>query len=126
MILYLDTVEHNRVMVAVIGKNRVVRVTKQSDYDLSKNFLSLIQDALKKAKIKIVDLEAIAVVTGPGLFSRLRTSIVVANALAYALGLKVIPLSVKDKLNYALLVSRKRLAQVIPKYGKPPNITRST
>ena len=132
MILYLNTTKNNQVTVAVIGKNKssttlvldkLAKVAAESKYDLAEKLPGLIAKAVVRAGVKFANLEAIAVVRGPGLFSRLRTAIVAANALAFALGIKVIPLSVNDKLGYAALINKKRLSQVLPLYGKLPNIT---
>jgi|GEM_PF-4859888 len=68
-------------------------------------------DALGRATGGSVrDAAAIAVVPGPGTFSRVRLGVVTANALAWALG---IPLIVCGR--------RVRIAQ--PIYNAPPNIT---
>ncbi|MBI3952694.1 MAG: hypothetical protein HY336_01930 [Candidatus Doudnabacteria bacterium] len=125
MILYLETSENEQVRLALIGPRKRVEISQHAIFDLSEKFPILIQKLLDKGKIKFSNLTAIAVVAGPGLFSRLRTAVVTANALAYALDLKIIPLSSPfDKLDYYKLLKKPKFQQIEPRYGKAPNITK--
>ena len=85
------------------GKNLVHRFA--AHYDLSEKLIPEIQKFLKKEKIKVGEIKSIKVNPGPGGFSRIRTGVATANALAY--GLKI-----KQPL-------------IKPYYSKAPNITYS-
>lgn len=76
-------------------------------------------------------LKRIAVVTGPGHFSYLRTSISLANTFGFALGIPVVGLtadqfSTEDEfieLAKKQLARRKTFKPLAPEYGKEPNIS---
>lgn len=72
--------------------------------------LRAVDAVLRAAGCTASDLRAIAVVPGPGLFSRVRLGVVTANALAWALGVP-------------LIVHGKRARSVAPEYGAEPRIT---
>ena len=72
--------------------------------------LRAVDDTLRSTGFLQSDVRSIAVVPGPGTFSRVRLGVVTANALAWALGLP-------------LIVHGKRVRIAKPAYGKPPSIT---
>lgn len=78
---------------------------KQSD-----TLLENIDNLLKKAAIKIADIDVIAVCVGPGSFTGIRVAISVAKGLAVGTGAKVLTFNSFDavyhyeKQNYAVLV----------------------
>ena len=55
--------------------------------------MGLIENALDGAGAKPADIDAIAVDIGPGSFTGVRIGVSCANAMAFALGIKVIPVS---------------------------------
>ena len=57
----------------------------------SATLMGLIENALDDADVKTSDLEAIAVDIGPGSFTGVRIGVSCANAMAFALGIKVLP-----------------------------------
>ena len=59
----------------------------------SATLMGLIENALDDAGVKAKDLDAIAVDIGPGSFTGVRIGVSCANAMAFALGIKVIPVS---------------------------------
>lgn len=72
------------------------------------------------------DLTAVAVVTGPGAFTSSRVSTVIANTIAFAASLPVIP--VENPENHGLKEIAAHLPTAIagfaqPVYNRPPNIT---
>lgn len=67
-------------------------------------------EVLRAAGCTQSDLRVIAVVPGPGLFSRVRLGVVTANALALALGVP-------------LLVHGRRVRSAMPEYGAEPSIS---
>ena len=59
----------------------------------SETLLGLVESALSEAGIDKCELDRIAVDIGPGSFTGVRIGVSCANAMAYALGVKVIPVS---------------------------------
>lgn len=89
MILTIDTTEPKKVVVGLKGKNSKVDEVTQTQKQGSQVLMPMIDKILKKNKIKIGDLKGIEVNEGPGSFTGTRVGIAVANALAFALGIKV-------------------------------------
>jgi tRNA threonylcarbamoyladenosine biosynthesis protein TsaB len=85
MKLYIDTSDATKIVVG-INKARFEAASKQ---DKSQRLLPFIQEVLKKENYTLKDIKSIEVNTGPGSFTGLRVGISVANALGWALGVKV-------------------------------------
>ncbi len=122
MILFLDTSDYNQATIALIGRE-VIKHEFQT-VTLSEKLPPEIKKFLKKQGSNLRQLKKIAVVVGPGGFSRIRTAVAVANALAYGLKIPVVPIT-KDKLPSDLLELHKFPSQkmVQPVYDREPNIT---
>ena len=59
----------------------------------SEKLIILVDDVLKKAKLKISDIDAVAVTTGPGSYSGLRGGLATAKGLVEALDIPIISVS---------------------------------
>ncbi len=88
MRLLIDTISTDRVTLTLSGKSKPVTHTFRTDHNLSENLVPEIRKFLAKQKIKLAHLQGVGVVTGDGHFSRLRTAVATANALAFGLELK--------------------------------------
>lgn len=64
------------------------RITGRSHSEM---LMELIDKAVSSAEIQIPDIDAVAVDIGPGSFTGVRIGVSCANAIAYALGIPVIP-----------------------------------
>ena len=64
----------------------------------SQRLLPLLDDLLKKGNLELQDINLVAVTVGPGSFTGLRIGISTAKAIAYALGVKVVPVKTLDAL----------------------------
>ena len=124
MLLFLDTseFEHNR--LALVSTKIVEHKFVTSD--LSKNLLPEIKKFLAKQKVFLKNIKTIAVVVGPGGFSKIRTAVATANALAFGLNIEVlglpkakVPADLKDLLKFK---SKKKMTA--PIYDREPNITK--
>lgn len=83
MILSIDTStdEYKFMLFAPDGKAKEFSAKR----DDNKDALFFIDQLLKKNKVKVKDLKAIAVFQGPGSYTGLRVGISIANVLAFAL-----------------------------------------
>lgn len=75
----------------------------------SRELLPKIDKLLKKNRIKLFDLNVIAVYQGPGSFTGLRVGISVANALAWGLDIPVVGIKNSNKVisNKAIEIAKK-------------------
>jgi tRNA A37 threonylcarbamoyladenosine modification protein TsaB len=124
MILVIDGSNPEHVNLGILAENRANWHKFAPDYDFSEKFTLEIQKFLKKSKVSLGYMTKIAVFVGPGPFSRIRTAVVAANALAFALNIPVIGVSGKNpdftEENLNSLPESKR---VTPLYEREPNIT---
>lgn len=115
MNLLIDTTQTEKIIIALIDeRGREVARREKKVFQISENLLPEIERLLKKYKATLKNLSKILVNPGPGGFSSTRTGVATANALAYALNIPVAEWS-----------SGKIKALVLPKYDKPPNITKA-
>ncbi len=146
MFLYINTSDCKKVILALIDKKgRILKLRKaKAEYQQSEKLLSLIEKLLSGAKVCLPgrqapsfgvssdrSLKGVIVVTGPGGFTSLRIGIATANAMAWALQIPIV--GVKNNKNepdsklvmrgFKKIIRAKRFKQVLPEYGKEPNIT---
>ena len=81
-----------------------------------RDVLAAVMQMLKSKKKTLTDLTGVAVVPGPGPFSRVRAGVVVANTLAFSLGIGLYRIQKKR-------IARARVP-LLPRYGAPPHITK--
>lgn len=122
-ILYVDTTDPEILILGLIDKNKTVIKKIKTGRPLSELITLQLEKFLAKAKVRLENLERIAVHTGPGHFSRLRTGIAVANALAYAQNIPLVQAS-SENLSFEKLMTKKIQKIIKPKYGGLPNITK--
>jgi tRNA threonylcarbamoyl adenosine modification protein YeaZ len=121
MILFIDTTDNDVAEVALFDGRKTLS-EKFASLPHGEDFAALIKKFLKTKKISLKDIDKIGVKTGPGFFSRLRTGVVAANALAFALNIKIVP--VVGKIDYKKIVKAIGTDTVAPAYGRGPSITR--
>jgi len=122
MLLFIDTSDYEEATIALVEK-QVVRHHFKA-HNLSEILLPEIKKFLKKQKIQFDQLQKIAVVVGPGGFSRIRTAVSTSNALAFA---RKIPIAAITKNNLPADLKKLTLVKsqqmVKPIYDREPNIT---
>ena len=119
-LLFIDASDPEITKLALVGGS-----TSQHTFEgqrLSEILLPQIKSFLKREKNSLSDLEAIAVVAGPGRFSRIRTAVTTANALAFGLEIKTIAVKAGTVLSEKIL-KQKGQTIVRPLYDAEPNIT---
>lgn len=124
MILVIDGSNSDHVRLGILAKNKAIWHKFVPDYDFSEKFTLELQKFFKKSKISLRYLTKIAVFVGPGPFSRIRTAVVSANALAFALNIPVVAISGKNPgFTWKNLNSLAGGKLTTPLYEREPNIT---
>jgi tRNA A37 threonylcarbamoyladenosine modification protein TsaB len=120
MTLFIDASDSEKTKLALIGGSSREHIFEGTR--LSEILLPEIKKFLKREKTTLEKLETIVVVAGPGHFSRIRTAVATANALAYGLQIKIIGVKAGTKLTEQIL-KQKSQNVIQPLYDKEPNIT---
>lgn len=93
MILVIDT-SSSHVTVSIINDNTIVHEFKKKiDNDIASKIMSIINMELTESDIDIKDIDRIFVVNGPGSFTGVRIGVTIAKTMAWALNIKVTPIS---------------------------------
>lgn len=134
-ILFLNASKEKELDVFLLQKNQIYkRQNLKEDFKVSENLLKLIDKLLKKNTINLNQLKGIIAVSGPGPFTSIRISAVVANTLAFALKIPVVGIPIKNKnisekelINLGLKkLKQARIGDYIhPFYNQEPNITKA-
>lgn len=122
MYLFIDTTNQESVGLALSSGNKTVTHIFNVNYNLSEVLIPEIKKFLAKQKIKLPEIVKIGVVTGPGGFSKIRTAVATANALAFGLGIKVVGVRA-GQVDFKKIWSLAGTLAVKPYYGHGPNIT---
>lgn len=88
MRLSIDTSDPEKVVLILTKKDKKAVHKVQTDQNLSEILIPELKKFLRQEKVKISDIKQIDAAPGPGHFSRIRTGVATANALALGLGLK--------------------------------------
>jgi tRNA threonylcarbamoyladenosine biosynthesis protein TsaB len=125
MILLFDTSDPEQTSFYLLQKDSLKAHVWLSHKKQAEIFHSEISKFLKKCKVGLQSLKKIAVVVGPGHFSRIRTGVVTANTLAYALKIPVIGIKkLGTGINFSALMKMKGQKSVDVYYDRQPNITK--
>lgn len=125
MILFIDTSDFEVAELRLIQDDKILKQTWRGKR-LSETLLPKIKQLLNRINASFDDIDKIVIVTGPGHFSRIRSSVAVANALAFGLRIKLVGLKKNEvPKNLKVLNRIPGKSMVLPFYGKEPNITKS-
>ena len=103
MKLYLDSTDNKKVILRLAGEEFVNEYDSPRDQDV----LFFLNTLLEKKSKSLNDVSEIEVNPGPGSFTGSRVGVAIANALAYALKIKV----------------NGKTPPILPVYSAPPNIS---
>ena len=91
--LVIDT-SSSYVTVSILKDNTLVHEFKKKiDNDIASKIMSIINMELVESNVDIKDVEKIFVVNGPGSFTGVRIGVTIAKIIAWALNIKVTPIS---------------------------------
>jgi tRNA threonylcarbamoyl adenosine modification protein YeaZ len=122
-VLFLDTSNPDKIKAALVYPTRVLSL-ELSFAKNHKGLIGAIEQLLKKNKVKLTDLGLIAAVIGPGPFSRIRSAVTTANALAFTLNIPLVGLRSGQSYDWKMINSKKKSKSLLPMYDKKPNITK--
>jgi tRNA threonylcarbamoyladenosine biosynthesis protein TsaB len=89
LILSIDTSAINTAKIAIEIDGKRYEKVSESKVLKSQMVLPMIEDIIHKHNLKLMDITAINVATGPGSFTGLRVGATVANTLGYLLDIPV-------------------------------------
>ncbi|MFA5029296.1 MAG: tRNA (adenosine(37)-N6)-threonylcarbamoyltransferase complex dimerization subunit type 1 TsaB [Patescibacteria group bacterium] len=133
MILIINTAgsDFSEIILAKTKDKFLIKKIAGHGRQQSEKLLATVDAFSKKNKVKLAQLKAIGVVSGPGSFTALRIGVTAANTLAYALKLPLVGLKLGefndskqlvDKI-FRKIVKTKPGRIVSPFYNKEPNIS---
>ena len=131
MLLYIDTTFNDKIQIALFSKKKnsyLLLSLKEisANRQQSEKLLPGIINLLKKNSCDFKDLKMIAVSNEGGSFTSLRIGVVTANALAYALGIKVRAAILKNKEiifkeKGIIKINKHEIVEAI--YNKEPSVS---
>ena len=108
MFLFLDFTL--KMTIAIKAKNRLIHSKLKTSKQISEVMITEIDSQMKLNKLKMKNLKAIYVITGPGSFTGVRSSITYAKITSLVLKIPVLGIS-KFKLLNKLCVKAKKYAR---------------
>ena len=104
----------NTIGAALYGSESIIAECSLSGTSArSEKLLGLVEGALKKAKIKISDIDAVAVTSGPGSYSGLRGGLATAKAMVATLDIPIISVSTLMAIAYNFINCEAMLAVAV-------------
>lgn len=86
-ILLIDTASNKEIRVGLVIGGKKYLMKRKVNFQKAQVVLPMIDEILKKHRLKLSQLEKIEVNKGPGSFTGIRVGLSVANALRFALGI---------------------------------------
>lgn len=121
MVIYIDTTGNDTTKIALISADRLE--VKQFDRSQAEDLSQILGSFLATKKMTLEMAERIVVRQGEGYSSRIRSGIVAANALGYALDIRVSETDHDEILTYDNLLKLPAKKSLVPIYNREPNIT---
>jgi tRNA threonylcarbamoyladenosine biosynthesis protein TsaB len=97
---------------AAISGDVVAECSISSSIVRSEKLITLVDDVLKKTKLKISDIDAISVTIGPGSYSGLRGGLATAKAIVSAMNIPIIAVSTLEAIAYNFIANEGLIAIV--------------
>lgn len=129
MILFIDSSGFEELRLAVIDQGKVKQQSLKIKHPETEKVLSYIEKFLKAKKIKLVQLDKIVLVSGPGSFTGIRVAAAIGLAFSFSKKIPLFALTKEQIPKDLAVLERTRLKKVTadfdPNYGAEPNITMS-
>ncbi len=124
-VLFIDSSDRDRIALKLVEQGSIVATLERQSRDgHSVTITPTIQTLFRRAKRNPTDISGVAVVEGPGPFTAVRVGVVVANALAWSLGVPVQGITQSEFEHGATRKQKtKKWKPIMPVYGAEPNIT---
>lgn len=121
MYFFLAKINHTILARLLDANFEIISEIRKEKGDL----LKMVDFILKKNKRELKSIKGVFVVNDSGTFSGVRGAVTIGNVLSFALKIPVVAVSVKniDDRNKLKVAFGKKIAFVMPKYDKEPNIT---
>ena len=113
-VLAIDTSSKILRLGLQFGSDRCLKLNEPVEKSHGQIFIRKVQDILDSAGLKIEQLDAIIVCTGPGSFTGLRIALSAAKGFAVALNIPVIGISLFDITNYKLKDDSSNYKLIMP------------
>ncbi|MBX4187982.1 MAG: tRNA (adenosine(37)-N6)-threonylcarbamoyltransferase complex dimerization subunit type 1 TsaB [Candidatus Doudnabacteria bacterium] len=125
--LLLDTSDSELTAFYLLGeKGLVAKYSWESRRSQAELLHEEVLKFLRKNKTSLQMLDKVGSIVGPGFFSRVRTGVVTANTLGYALNIPVVGVrKLGTGINFNSVAKQKGKTTVDVYYDRKPNITKS-
>jgi len=121
MILHIDSSTNNKIHLSLTkNKKNVIEKNMELNRLQSEKTLIEIEKLLKESNIELEDIKEIQVNNTKGTFTSLRSSVVIANTLAYALNIPV-----KGDNNDTQIKLDEKINIIKPLYNRGPIVDNS-
>lgn len=126
MMLFFDTSHPQQTALYLLDQKLLAVDVWESSRTQQEQLHQRITKFLKKYKVDLDQLKKIGVVVGPGPFSRVRTGVVTANTMGYALNVPVVgvKLPVNAEFDFKAILKSRGQKSVDVFYDKNPHITK--
>ena len=91
--LLIDTTSSFITVAITEGNNVLYKYEGEILNDMSSKIIPIIVDAFNKVEFELSNIDRIFVVNGPGSFTGIRVGVTIAKTIAWALNIKIVPLS---------------------------------
>jgi len=96
------------------GHDRMVKLSVEAGHSHGQLIIEKISDLLRSAEIKIEQLKALVVSTGPGSFTGLRIALAAAKGMATALNIPAVGVSLFEIAAFKLSKTKQAVAVIVP------------
>ncbi len=112
-LLLIDT-SSKKLQVAISKNDKVVsKMISSEELNHSRDIIVFIEKVLKKARLKLADMDSIVIVIGPGSFTGLRIGVVLVKGLSYVTGKKVVSVTSLDSIALNIKNTDKDIVPII-------------
>ncbi|MCH9025127.1 MAG: tRNA (adenosine(37)-N6)-threonylcarbamoyltransferase complex dimerization subunit type 1 TsaB, partial [candidate division Zixibacteria bacterium] len=96
------------------GHDRMVKLSIEAGHSHGQLIIEKISDLLRSAEIKVEQLNALVVSTGPGSFTGLRIALAAAKGMATALNIPAVGVSLFEIAAFKLNKTKEAVAVIVP------------